>query len=673
MCGIAGFLSLTETEPDRAHRSVRAMTDTLEHRGPDDSGQWVDAGSGIALGHRRLSIVDLSPNGHQPMHSATGRWVVSFNGEIYNFQALRRELEARGHQFRGHCDTEVLLAAVEEWGLEAALERFNGMYAFALWDRRDRVLHLVRDRPGEKPLYYGWLGNVLVFASELKGLRAYDTFDPEIDRDAVTLFLRLGYIPAPFSVYRHVKKLPPGTVLSVSATSLGRQAAPVPYWSARDVVEQAKAAPFRGTPEEAIDQADALLRDAVRIRMEADVPLGAFLSGGIDSSTVVALMQAEASRPVKTFTIGFLESRFDEARFAAKVARHLGTEHTELYVTPSEARTVIPRLPTLYDEPFADVSQIPTFLVSQLARSQVTVSLSGDAGDELFGGYNRYTWGQRIWAKIGRTPRPLRRAVARAMTTVSPPGWAAAFRALGPVLPPGIRNRSDRVHKLAFALGASNAESLYVRLASQWHEPASVVIGGAEPRTILTDRTQWADVSEFIERMMYVDLVTYLPDDILAKVDRATMGVSLEARLPLLDHRVIDFAWRLPLTWKVRGTQGKWLLRQVLYRYVPRELIERPKMGFGVPIGSWLRGDLRDWAEDLIDERRLREGGLFEPRPVRAKWQEHLKGAYDHEYDLWAVLMFQAWLADQRPVSHGSSALRLAPRPQRAAGGGVVG
>lgn len=664
MCGITGFLSRHEIDSAAAYDTVVAMADTVAHRGPDDHGAWVDAEAGIALGHRRLSIVDLSPNGHQPMASASGQWVVSYNGEIYNFPELRRELESLGHRFRGHCDTEVLLAAVEQWGVHAALERFNGMFAFALWDRRERVLHLARDRAGEKPLYYGWMGDTLVFGSELKALRRHPEFRAEIDRDALVLFLCYAYIPAPYSIYRDVLKLIPGTVLSISPSSR-RLPQPVPYWSAKDVVERATAQPFPGSVDDAIAELDALLRDAVRMRMVADVPLGAFLSGGIDSSTVVALMQAQSSRPVRTFTIGFAEDTYNEATHAAAVARHLGTEHTELYVTPSEAMTVIPRLPTMYDEPFADASQIPTHLVSALARRDVTVSLSGDAGDELFGGYNRHTWGARIWRRVGWMPRGARHALAAGMTAISPRGWKSIFGMLGPVLPSAVRARSDAVHKLARVLGSQSADALYVGLASQWSVPQAVVVGAtAVPPTLISDPAAWPSVQDFAQRMMFLDLVTYLPDDILAKVDRAAMAVSLETRLPLLDPRVIEFAWRLPISLKVRGTVGKWALRQVLHRYVPRELVERPKMGFGVPIGTWLRGALRDWAESLLDESRLRSEGFFDPLPVRKRWDEHLSLAFDRQYDLWNVLMFQAWLENEENAARAPIPERVAPHPQ---------
>lgn len=647
MCGLAGFLDPSRrTGGEELRATVTRMAAALRHRGPDDGGAWVDAEAGIALGHRRLSIVDLSPLGHQPMQSACGRYVTAFNGEIYNHRALRRELEGLGHAFRGHSDTEVMLAAFVEWGLEAALERFNGMFALALWDRKGRLLHLVRDRLGEKPLYYGWMGRTFLFGSELKALRAHPEFRGEVDRGALALYLRHNYIPTPYSIYRGIRKLPPGTRLTLNGADAGAAPTPIPYWSFREVSERGVAEPFTGSADEAAAHLDTLLRDAVKLRMEADVPLGAFLSGGIDSSTVVALMQAQGDRPVKTFTIGFHEAAYNEAEDAKAVARHLGTEHTELYVTPGEAMAVIPRLPALYDEPFADSSQIPTFLVSELARRHVTVSLSGDAGDELFGGYNRYFWGRSIWQRIGWMPRGMRGAAARALTVLPPEAWETVFRMTGPVLPGKIKQRSpgDKLHKLAEILAVNDPETMYLGLVSHWKDPASLAVGASEPPTVLTDRSQWADLPDFTQRMMYLDTVTYLPDDILVKVDRASMGVSLEGRIPFLDHRVVEFAWRLPLSMKVRDGQGKWLLRQVLYGYVPRGLIERPKMGFGVPIDAWLRGPLRDWAESLLAERRLRAEGFLHPRPIREKWAEHLSGRRNWQYHLWDVLMFQAWL-----------------------------
>jgi asparagine synthase (glutamine-hydrolysing) len=644
MCGITGFWGCGDgaTELDTLADRMAAQ---LAHRGPDDHGTWSDPAAGFGLGFRRLAIVDRSPNGHQPMHSASGRYVLAYNGEVYNFAALRRDLLPRGHRFRGGSDTEVILAAIEEWGLREAVRRFVGMFAIALWDRHERRLHLVRDRLGIKPLYYGQCGDTLLFGSELKALRAHPRFAGAIDRNALALFLRLGYIPAPHSIFAGIRKQPPGTILTI-ADPADPLPDPAPYWSARAVAEAGQAAPFRGDDDSAIERLDILLHEAVGLRMIADVPLGAFLSGGVDSSTVVALMQAQSDRPVKTFSIGFHEREYDEAAHAAAVARHLGTDHTELYVTPEEARAVIPALPTLYDEPFADPSQIPTFLVSQLARRDVTVSLSGDGGDELFGGYNRYFWGRAIWNRVGRIPPALRRLGARALTAVPPARWDREFRRFGPALPARLRQRTpgDRLHKLADVLTMRSPEELYLGLVSAWKSPNALVLGGEEYPTAIRDRAQWAALPDFAQRMMFLDLITYLPDDILAKVDRASMGVSLEARVPLLDHRVVEFAATLPLHLKIRHGEGKWLLRQVLYRYVPPALIERPKMGFGVPIDAWLRGPLRAWADDLLADDRLRREGFLDPVPIREKWRAHLGGGRNWQYYLWNVLQFQAWL-----------------------------
>jgi asparagine synthase (glutamine-hydrolysing) len=619
------------------------MSDAIPHRGPDDDGLWVEPKVGLALGHRRLSIIDLSPEGHQPMTSDGGRYVIAFNGEVYNFRELRKELN--GYSWRGHSDTEVMLAAIETWGLEGAVKRFIGMFAFALWDRKERLLHLVRDRLGIKPMYYGWSGEAFLFGSELKALRAHPEFKADIDRDALALLMRHNAIPAPFSIYEGVYKLPPGTILTLSSSTQSHSA-PVPYWSAKEVAERGVAAPFAYTDVEAVEQLDTLLREAVRLRMVADVPLGAFLSGGVDSSTVVALMQAQSDRPVKTFSIGVHEDGYNEAEYAKAVARYLETDHTELYVTPEEAMAVIPKLPGLYDEPFADSSQIPTFLVSELARQHVTVSLSGDGGDELFGGYPRYFWAQRIWNYVGRTPLGMRRAAAQTLKAVSPEAWDRSFRAMEPVLPGGFKqpNTGDRIHKLADLLAVDSREATYHRLISHWDDTSSLVLGSSEPSTVLTNPSRWANLPDFMMQMMYFDLMSYLPDDILTKVDRASMGVSLEARVPLLDHRIVEFAWQVPLSMKIRNGQGKWLLRQVLCKYVPKELIERPKKGFGLPIGDWLRGPLREWGEALLDERRLRSEGFFDPMPIRQKWSEHLSGKRKWQYYLWDVLMFQAWL-----------------------------
>lgn len=651
MCGIIGFLDLTfKNNYDILKDTIIQMASVLKHRGPDDSGSWIDAKTGIALGHRRLSIVDLSPTGHQPMHSACDRYVIVFNGEIYNFKILRQELEVFGHKFHGHSDTEVMLAAISRWGLEAAVKRFNGMFAFALWDKQEHRLHLARDRLGEKPLYYGWMGKTFLFGSELKALRAHPDFKEEINRDALALYMRHYCVPAPYSIYKGIYKLPPGTILTLNGADGISSPAPIPYWSAREVAEQGIARPFTGSVEEAIAQLDILLREAVKMRMEADVPLGAFLSGGVDSSLVVALMQAQSDIPIKTFSIGFNESEYNEANYAKAVAQHLGTDHTELYITPEQAMAVIPRLPTIYDEPFADSSQIPTFLVSELARRYVTVSLSGDGGDEFFAGYNRYLLGQSIWNKIGWMPKRMRRAVSGMLTATSPQTWTFIFQKMNYILPGKIKqqNPGDKLHKLSEILDVDNPETMYWRLVSHWKDPSSIVLGAHEPPTVLTDRSRWADLPDFTQRMMFLDTVTYLPDDILVKVDRASMGVSLEARVPLLDHRVMEFAWRLPMSMKIRNGQSKWLLRQVLYKYVPRELIERPKMGFGIPIDSWLCGPLREWAEVLLDEKRLREEGFFNPAPIREKWAEHLSGKRNWQYYLWDVLMFQAWLDENK-------------------------
>jgi asparagine synthase (glutamine-hydrolysing) len=625
------------------------MADTLVHRGPDDAGVWCDADAGVALAHRRLSILDLSPAGHQPMDSADGRYTIVFNGEIYNFEDLRGELEHAGVApvWRGHSDTEVVLAAVSAWGLGKSLAQLVGMFAFALWDRATRSLHLVRDRMGEKPLYYGWARDVFSFGSELKALKAAPQFDATVDRDALASFVGCGWVPAPHSIYRDAKKLPPGTSLTLSPHDVASRAwpEPRPYWSLTQAVSAGREAPFQGSEADAVAALDQALRTAVRGQMVADVPLGAFLSGGIDSSTVVALMQAQSARPVRTFSIGFRESDYDEADQARAVARHLGTDHTDLYVTPRDALAVVPRLPRIYDEPFADASQVPTFLVAELARKHVTVSLSGDGGDELFGGYSRYAWGAALHARLGRLPVALRSIAAKALTSLSPGAWDRLFRAASPVLPAAARQRlpGDKLHKLAGALPYRSTADLYARLLALW--PGSVALGAGEsPARRQMPQDAQLDVAE---TMMLADAKTYLPDDILVKVDRAAMAVSLETRVPMLDHRVVELAWRLPAQLKIRGTRGKHILRSVLARYVPPELTERAKMGFSVPLDDWLRGPLRDWAEALLEPARLRREGFLDAAPIRARWQEHLSGARNRQQSLWAILMFQAWLEAQ--------------------------
>ncbi|MDV9033934.1 asparagine synthase (glutamine-hydrolyzing) [Pseudomonas sp. RAC1] len=652
MCGLAGHFNLTGQSSEAALLlESKRMADTIVHRGPDDEGLWVDPVVGLGLAHRRLAIVDLSPAGHQPMPSESGRFVMAFNGEIYNHLELRQRLESEGRtaSWRGHSDTETLLAGFETWGIEATLKAAIGMFAIALWDTHDRQLILARDRLGEKPLYYGCQqgqGNtVFLFGSELKALRAHSAFAAAISRPALALYVRHNYIPAPHSIYENIYKLQPGCLLRISPEH------PEPviteYWSAASVMAEGTSQRQRSlAPEEAVEQLETLLKSAVSLQMMADVPLGAFLSGGIDSSTIVALMQSQSSRPISTFTIGFHEKGYNEAEHAKAVAKHLGTQHTELYVTPEQAMAVIPQLPTMYDEPFSDSSQIPTYLVSQLARQHVTVSLSGDAGDELFSGYRRYNVTANTWGKISKLPQPVRTALSRSITALSPATWSR----LAGWLPGSSPRIGDHLHKGAGVLNSTSVEALYYGLVSQWSDPAYIVIGGAEPATILTGAMPDLSSLEPVERMMALDLLTYLPDDILAKVDRASMATSLESRVPMLDHRVVEFAWQLPHALKQRDGVGKWILRQVLYRHVPQELIDRPKMGFGIPIDEWLRGPLRDWAQALLDEQRLRKEGYFHHGPIQQKWQEHLSGAKNWAYHLWNILMFQAWLEENHPA-----------------------
>jgi len=652
MCGLTGFLQAPGGSAETLRELASAMADRLAHRGPDDAGAWVDAEAGIALGHRRLSILDLTPEGHQPMLSADGRYVVAFNGEVYNFAQLRTELEEEGKApaWRGHSDTEVLLAALCAWGIARTLERLVGMFAIALWDRSERTLTLVRDRMGEKPLYYGWAGSALLFGSELKAFGAHPAFRPEVDRGALALYLRYACVPYPFSIYRDVLKLPPACRVDVTSSHVATKSlpAPEPYWRLSESAAAGRRSPFPGTEAEGVAELDRLLREAIAGQMVADVPLGAFLSGGIDSSTVVALMQAQSSRPVRTFSIGFRESEYNEAEHARAVARHLGTEHTDLYVDAKEALAVVPELRGIYDEPFADSSQIPTYLVAKLARQHVTVSLSGDGGDELFGGYNRYAWSEGLWGKLRWLPAGVRRALARGAASVRPESWDRAFGAVSPLLPASLRYRSagDKIHKLAGLLDFASVEDLYARLVSFWREDGLVL--GEKPR----HGTAWDSPDTLggsvAEQMMETDMAGYLPDDILVKVDRAAMAVSLETRIPLLDHRVVEFALQVPLPLKMGGGRGKLILRSVLSRYVPPALTERAKMGFSIPLDSWLRGPLRGWAETLLDERRLAQEGYLRAAPIRRRWEEHLSGARNWQHSLWAVLMFQSWLEGQR-------------------------
>ena len=621
----------------------------MAHRGPDDSGCFYDSATGVGLSFRRLSIIDLSPAGHQPMDSASGRYTIIFNGEVYNSEEIRAELGPE-YKWRGHSDTEVMLEAIERWGIEPAVKRFVGMFALALWDRLERKLFLVRDRLGIKPLYYGFVGGDFVFASELKAIWEYPAFEGRIDRGALALYMRYSYVPSPHCIYRGLWKLPPGHILTLNSS----EEAPVLscFWSASEVARAGLESRIKGSDEEVVAQLEEKLREAVGLRMIADVPLGAFLSGGVDSSTVVALMQVQSSRPVKTFTIGFHENDYNEAIHAKQVAEYLGTDHTELYVTPREAMDVIPMLPRMYDEPFADSSQIPTYLVSKLARSQVTVSLSGDGGDELFGGYTRYFRTASIWNAMKWAPRPVRKMAAKLIHSVPPEGIDRMYGWIKPAIA-GHKRLScvgDKAHKLASYMECGNQQAAYLRALSHW-TPSEILRDCPEPETIKRSIQDSAWLPCIEEQMMFTDLVNYLADDILPKVDRASMAVSLEARVPVIDHRVVEFAWRLPLHFKIRNGTGKWALRQVLYKHVPRELIERPKMGFGVPIDHWLRGPLREWAEDLLSSYSLGQHGFFNVQIIRQKWEEHLSGGNNWQYWLWDVLAFQDWFSQSRVIS----------------------
>jgi asparagine synthase (glutamine-hydrolysing) len=627
---------------------LNRMGATLAHRGPDDSGTFHDAATGIAFAFRRLSILDLSPLGHQPMFSASGRYIIVFNGEVYNVEEIRVEFGSR--PWRGHSDTEVMLEAIERWGVEPAVQKFVGMFAFALWDRQERKLFLVRDRLGIKPLYYGRAGETFVFASELKAIRQHPEFDDQIDRDALALYVRHNYVPSPHCIYQGMHKLQPGSILTLESD----EASPKlhRFWSAKDVARKGLESPLQVDDAEAIEQLEHQLLSAVRLRMIADVPLGAFLSGGIDSTTVVALMQAQSSRPVKTFTIGFHEDEYNEATRAKEVASHLGTEHTELYLTSKDALDVVPLLPSMYDEPFSDSSQIPTYLISKLARESVTVCLSGDGGDELFGGYNRYLFTKRIWHSVNRLPNFARKAVSKLLRAVPPAGIDRGFRLLRPVLPGKLRPTTpgDKAHKLADLLLADSPEALYYGTLSHWQNPTGTVLHSQEPRTVLESIAESSGPSNLEEVMMLTDQLNYLPDDILTKVDRASMAVSLEARVPILDHRVVEFTWKLPLRFKIRNGTSKWILRQILHKYISPDLVERPKMGFGVPIDRWLRGPLRDWAEDLLSATSLAHHGLLNVDAIRIRWQEHLSGNQNWQYLLWDILAFQDWIRHNTSV-----------------------
>ncbi len=632
MCGITGLIDLkAQTSTEELSQLTTRMNDTLYHRGPDGGAVWVDAEQGIGLGHRRLSIIDLSEAGNQPMTSSDGRFVLVYNGEVYNAEDLRPELSAAGYRFNGHSDTEVIVNGFSHWGVKATLEKLIGMFAIAAWDKKEKTFYLMRDRVGIKPLFWCDTGSSFLFGSELKALYAHGDCPKEINRGAIASYLRHNCIPAPHTVFKNIQKLMPGHLLTRKAD--GEQTIE-PFWSLEDIVKQSQ--PFEGTETEAVDQLEDLLKDAVGRRMVSDVPLGAFLSGGIDSSTVAALMQTQSDQKIRTFSIGFEEEGYNEAKHAAAVAEHLGTDHTELYVTPAEARDVIPKLADFYDEPFSDSSQIPTYLVSQMTRDHVTVALSGDGGDELFAGYTRYLTAAKYGKSIYGLPKPVRKIGAGLIKCLSPDMWDGVLKVIPEKRKPS--HVGNKLHKLANVMG-QDQDDYYRTLVSQWPAPEEIVLNTKEPKGIIWDERVKAFVPGFVERMQYLDMLTYMTDDILTKVDRASMAVSLEARVPLLDHRVLEYAWSLPMDMKIRDGQGKWALRQVLYRHVPQELIDRPKMGFGVPIDAWLRGPLKDWANDLL----FKDNGIFDQSEIRQKWNEHQSGTHNWQYHLWDILMFNSW------------------------------
>ncbi len=636
MCGIAGFLGKTPYPK----KCLSEMAQAISHRGPDDSGIWFDDREEIGFAHARLSILDLSAAGHQPMHSASNDYVIIFNGEIYNHRELRSELDSiLQRSWAGHSDTETLLAAIEEWGFEDTLEKVKGMFAIAIWDKKSKILSLACDRIGEKPLYYGWVNEQFVFASELKSMKKFPEFNNQIDKNSLAMFLRFNSIPAPYSIYENINKLEPAQIIKINPTTM--KIKKNCYWSIEEVYKKNTLNKFSGTSKEAVDQLETVLSDAVSSQMQSDVPLGAFLSGGVDSSTIVALMQSFSNSKVNTFTIGFNSKEFDEAKHAALVAKHLGTDHYDKYVTERDALNVIPNLPNIYDEPFADSSQIPTFLVSEFAKQKVTVALSGDAGDELFGGYNRYIFSEKTLNNVLKAPSTIKKLVSKIILSLSEEKWN---RLLSGSMSKSFSNIGNKLHKTADILSSKSIRDLHFRLVSQIHNPSEWIKNTNEYESKLNDEIVRFKELNSIESMMAYDLISYLPTDILTKVDRAAMSVSLETRIPFLDIDVIEFSSSLPIEYKIRNGVSKWALREVLYKHVPKDLIERPKMGFGVPLAEWLRGPLKDWAESLLDEKRLHQEGFFNVEFVRDKWLQHLSGNRNWSYQLWNILMFQAWL-----------------------------
>jgi asparagine synthase (glutamine-hydrolysing) len=649
MCGLTGFIWNSDSKISHVARSLDLMTDAINHRGPDSEGSWIDEKDCISFGHKRLSVIDLTSAGSQPMFSNSKRYIIAFNGEIYNHNTLR-DLLKKEIVWNGHSDTETLLACFEHWGVDKTLENLVGMFAIALYDSEEKALYLVRDRMGEKPLYYGWNNGVFLFGSELKAIKSFPGFSGVVDRSALSLYLKYDYVPAPFSIYQGIKKLPQASYIKIKMNS-GRWDSkqildPIKYWSLKEVALSGQSnASKKNNEYRLIDKLDDVLSKSIEQQMISDVPLGAFLSGGVDSSLVASLMQKNSMNKIQTFTVGFNERSYNEAEYAKKVALHLGTEHTELYISPEQAINVIPKLPLIYDEPFADSSQIPTFLVSEMAKKHVTVAISGDGGDELFGGYNRYTMACKIWKIVEKTPFFVRKALSKGITSVTPKIWDN----LGNSIPQkfNVAHPGDKAYKFADILLASEISDVYDRLVSHWEHSCDVVIGCNNINKPIYESHFTNDE----HNMMFFDSVSYLPDDILTKVDRASMASSLETRVPFLSHKVVEFAWNLPLDVKIRDSKGKWIVRKVLDNYVPNKLIDRPKMGFGIPIDSWLRGPLKDWAESLLDESRLKNEGFFHPEPIRKIWAEHLSEKRNWHHHLWSILMFQAWLEQQVGIS----------------------
>ncbi|MBF0198851.1 MAG: asparagine synthase (glutamine-hydrolyzing) [Planctomycetes bacterium] len=652
MCGLAGLLNSSQ-HPDQWSNTLTSMGARISHRGPDYQGHWYSAEDEIGMVHCRLSILDTSEHGNQPMKSRSGRFVISYNGELYNFHELRSELKSHGHPVESDSDTEVLLEGIECWGLEKCLSKCAGMFAFALWDTKKKELTLARDRIGIKPLYYGIHGNMLSFCSELHALMEVPGIELKLDRNSLGSYLRHNYISSPHSIYQSVRKLPPGTWIRFRSGSPLVEAKPIRYWSASEQALAGITSPFEGNYEEAKEALEEKFTHVISQHMLSDVPLGAFLSGGIDSSLVCSFMAKLSSKPIKTFSIGFHEKRFDEARYAKETASHIGSDHTELYLSPSDVLEHIPTVLALCDEPFADSSQIPTWMVSRLTRSKVTVSLSGDGGDELFGGYTRYLYAQSVWKALSRIPSPLKKMGSSFLSSVPQSIWDNSSGILNKLLPKGggISHLGDKAQLLSRLCSCSSPKDLYLSIASLYHQPQSLLLEGEEYPSAILDKEPWSLPSSFTEQMMLIDLLTYLPGDILTKVDRASMGLSLEARVPLLDHRLVDFAWSLPLEFKCTQGQGKRILRDILAKHIPRRLIDRPKMGFSIPLAQWLRGPLREWCEELFSEKSLQDSGVWNSAEVRKLWAEHLSAKKNHQYILWNIVVFQQWLKANPKVS----------------------